>query len=116
MTEERCLGPLSAIPDGGAKGFAAAPGSFTGLFAVRRGKVLRVYVNACPHIGLPLEMLPDKFLDAKGDKIVCTAHGACFRFEDGLCVAGPCVDEELEAVPARVDASGEVWVPASAGR
>lgn len=113
--QERCLGRLDAIPDGGAKGFPAAPGGFTGLVAVRRGAVLRVYVNACPHVGLPLDLLPDHFLDSKGEKIVCSAHGARFRIEDGLCVTGPCLGERLEPVPVQLDAEGGIWVPAGAG-
>ena len=110
----RTLCRLDEIPDGGARGFPAAPGGFTGLFAVRRGGRVFVYVNSCPHIGLPLEPLPDRFLDARRQNIVCSAHGARFRVEDGVCVSGPCLGEALEAVEARI-VDGEVVVPADAG-
>lgn len=113
--EERELCRLEDIPDGESRGFPAAPGAFTGLFAVRRGDRIFVYVNSCPHIGLPLDPAPDRFLDAKRQAIVCSAHGALFRIEDGLCTSGPCFGEHLEAVPARVDAEGRVMVPATAG-
>ena len=113
---ERMLGRLDAIEDGGAKGYPAAPGGFTGLFAVRRGATVRVYVNACPHVGLPLEMQPDRFLDGRREKIVCTAHGARFRIDDGVCISGPCLGEALEPVKHRLDAEGMIWVPESAGR
>lgn len=115
MTDERALCRLEDIPDGGSKGFAAAPGAFTGLFAVRRGRQVWVYVNSCPHIGLPLDPVPDRFLDAKRQAIICAAHGARFRIEDGFCTAGPCYGDSLEAVEARVDADGRVIVPADAG-
>lgn len=111
---ERTLCRLDDIPDGGARGFPAAPGGFTGLFAVRRGERVFVYVNSCPHIGLPLEPLPDRFLDGRREKIVCSAHGARFRVEDGVCVSGPCLGDALEAVEARV-MDGAVVVPADAG-
>ena len=111
---ERTLCRLDDIPDGGARGFPAAPGGFTGLFAVRRGERVFVYVNSCPHIGLPLEPLPDRFLDARRQNIVCSAHGARFRVEDGVCVSGPCLGEALESVEARI-VDGEVVVPADAG-
>ncbi len=94
---------------------AAAPGGFTGLFAVRRGDRVFVYVNSCPHIGLPLEPLPHRFLDTRRQNIVCSAHGARFRIEDGVCVSGPCLGEALEAVEARI-VDGQVVVPADAGR
>ena len=112
---ERVLCALEDIPDGGSKGFAAAPGAFTGLFAVRRGARVWVYVNSCPHIGVPLDPVPDRFLDAKKQMILCSTHGARFRIEDGFCTSGPCYGESLEAVPARIDEEGRVLVPEDAG-
>jgi nitrite reductase/ring-hydroxylating ferredoxin subunit len=111
---ERVLCRVEDIAEGAAKGFAAAPGGFTGLFAVKKEGRIRVYVNSCPHIGLPLEMLPDRFLDSKRQTIICSAHGARFRIEDGLCITGPCMGEALEAVPVRI-VDGQVVVPAQAG-
>lgn len=112
---ERVLCRVDDIPEGESRGFAAAPGAFTGLFAVRRGGRVFVYVNSCPHLGLPLDPVPHRFLDAKRTAIVCSAHGARFRVEDGECVSGPCYGESLEAVPVRVDPEGRVIVPAEAG-
>ena len=110
----RALCRLEDIPEGGAKGFAAPPGGMPGLFAVRRGGVVRVYVNSCPHLGLPLEPVPDRFLDRRGGMVVCAAHGARFRIEDGVCVSGPCLGERLESVAAGV-VDGMVMVPDEAG-
>lgn len=112
---ERVLCALSDIPDGQSKGFPGAPGAFTGLFAVRRGRQVWVYVNSCPHIGVPLDPVPDRFLDAKRQVILCSTHGARFRIEDGFCVTGPCYGQSLEAVPARVDEQDRVVVPEDAG-
>jgi nitrite reductase/ring-hydroxylating ferredoxin subunit len=115
MPEERLLCRLDDIPDGRSKGFPGPDGSFIGLFAVRQGQALHVFVNACPHIGVPLDMLPDRFLDGPGRRIVCAVHGAYFRIPDGFCTSGPCAGDSLETVPARLDAEGRVWVPADAG-
>jgi nitrite reductase/ring-hydroxylating ferredoxin subunit len=112
---ERVLCALADIPDGEAKGFPAAPGAFTGLFAIRRGRRVWVYVNSCPHIGVPLDPVPDRFLDRKRETIVCSTHGARFRIEDGYCTSGPCYGEYLEAVPARLDEQDRVLVPEDAG-
>lgn len=106
---ERFLCALDDIADGGSRGFPAAPGGFIGLFAVRRGEAVFVYVNSCPHVGLPLEMQPHRFLDEAGERIICAAHGATFRVEDGLCVSGPCLGEGLEKVVFRVKC-GRVFV------
>ena len=112
---ERLLCHLADLPEGESRGFPPVPGGFTGLFAIRQGAAVRVYVNSCPHIGLPLDPAPDRFLDAKKTVIVCSAHGARFRIEDGECISGPCYGESLEAVPVRIDAEGRVLVPADAG-
>ena len=112
---ERVLCRLDELPEGESRGFPPAKGAFTGLFAIRRGSQVVVYVNSCPHIGLPLDPAPNRFLDAKKAHIVCSAHGARFRIEDGECFSGPCYGESLEAVPVRIDAEGRVIVPAEAG-
>jgi nitrite reductase/ring-hydroxylating ferredoxin subunit len=111
---DRVLCRVDEIPEGEARGFAAAPGGFTGLFAVKRDGTIRVWVNSCPHVGLPLEMVPHRFLDSKRQTIICSAHGARFRIEDGVCVTGPCIGEALESVPVRI-VDGQVVVPADAG-
>jgi nitrite reductase/ring-hydroxylating ferredoxin subunit len=101
--DERVLCRLDDIPDGGAKGFDPPPGRFTGLFAVRRGNAVWVYLNACPHLGVSLEIAPDRFLDAKRRHIQCSTHGALFRIEDGFCLKGPCAGESLTPIAARVE-------------
>ena len=113
MSEARVLCRLEDIPDGEARGFPPVPGGY-GLVAVRRGDRVHVYVNSCPHIGIPLESLPDRFLDGPRRHLVCTAHGARFRVEDGFCVSGPCAGDVLEAVAARLE-RGAVTVPGDAG-
>ena len=110
----RQLCRLEEIPDGGSRGFEAEPGR-AGLFAVRRGGRVWVYVNACPHIGIPLEMVPHRFMDRKGEAIICFTHGARFRVEDGECTSGPCAGDMLEAVPVVIEADGRVMVPHDAG-
>ena len=60
----------------------------------------RGFVNRCPHLGLPLETFPDRFLNALGDKLVCSAHGALFD-ATGHCLAGPCAGKRL--VPLELD-------------
>ncbi len=113
--EKRVLCRVADIPDPGAKGFPSAPGGFYGLFAVRKAGVVRVYVNSCPHIGVPLEPLPDRFLDTRKALIVCSAHGARFKIEDGHCVTGPCLGQSLEIVPHQ-EVDGVVVVARDAGK
>jgi nitrite reductase/ring-hydroxylating ferredoxin subunit len=99
----RALCPLDAIPPGGSRGFDAVEGHVTGLFAVREGETVRVYVNACPHLGVPLDWSPDQFLTADGARIVCATHGAEFRIADGLCLRGPCKGKSLQSIGVSVE-------------
>ena len=52
------------------------------------------FVNQCPHLGLPLETFPDRFLSTDGTHLICSAHGAQFDAA-GACFAGPCKGDAL---------------------
>lgn len=73
----------------------------------RRGRELNAWLNVCPHAGRRLDYAPGKFLREPG-RLVCAAHGAVFRLEDGLCLLGPCRGSHLRALPVRVGSDG--WV------
>lgn len=103
---DRISCPLDSIPQNGCKGLASSshPALDTAYFAVRQGQQLFVYRNRCPHLGIPLEWMPDQFLDRDGCYIQCATHGALFRIDNGQCVAGPCEGEFLESIPFRIEA------------
>ena len=94
---------LDEIAEPGAKGFSFRQGEylFHG-FVVRSGGRLLGFIDRCPHAGLPLALVPDRYLTREGDLILCSAHGAMFRIEDGLCLAGPCAGRGLEAWAVKV--------------
>jgi nitrite reductase/ring-hydroxylating ferredoxin subunit len=95
---------VAGLPDGEARGFSLTddPWPQQGL-VVRVGDELHVYVNRCPHALRYLNFRPDQFLSGDGTLIQCTAHGALFEKDTGLCIAGPCLDESLRRLPvARV--------------
>ena len=73
-----------------------------------------IYVNACPHLGVPLDWAPDRFLSTDGEHIVCSMHGAIFEIGTGLCLHGPCAGERLEVVAFEIVA-GEIMVDATVG-
>lgn len=112
-TRWRPLCAIADLADGEARGFPPPPGAHTGLFAVRRGERVHVYVNSCPHIGTPLEWMPDRFLSRDGKRIVCATHGAEFEIASGACTSGPCLGDCLEAVMIRID-DGILLVPEDA--
>jgi len=95
---------LADIPDPGGKGFYFRSGEklFMG-FVVRRLGLVKGDVDRCPHTGLPLAPLPDRYLVREGDLIICGSHGALFRIGDGHCIAGPCAGRALWPWPIRVE-------------
>ena len=68
------------------------------LFAIRQDNQLYAYWNSCPHVGVPLNWMPGKFLDIDKTFIQCSSHGAIFGIDSGKCVSGPCVGDHLSPV------------------
>ena len=101
---------LDDVPDGGSEGFVVdTDDGRCGLMVIRQGDGVVCYTNSCPHIGTPLDIHPGKFLDRAGAHILCTTHGALFNIDDGLCIAGPCVDDHLTPIATEVR-DGAVFV------
>ncbi len=94
------------VIEGASKGFQLDGQQ---LLAVRKDGILHVYLNRCPHRGIPLEWLPDQFLDSSGSLIQCATHGALFLIESGECVAGPCAGASLQSIPS-IERDGIIWL------
>ena len=82
----------------------AEPGSMprTG-FLFLHGDEPRAYVNQCPHLGIELNWMPGRFMDADNLFIQCSTHGALFKPDTGECIAGPCQGDALAALDLRLD-------------
>jgi nitrite reductase/ring-hydroxylating ferredoxin subunit len=94
---------LADLGDPGAKGITLeAPEGRRELFVVRRLGHVFAYENACPHIGTPLDFLPDRFLTRDGRHLLCSTHGALFEIATGFCIHGPCKGQSLRALPVAV--------------
>jgi nitrite reductase/ring-hydroxylating ferredoxin subunit len=107
------LGAVAELPDPGSEAFAV--GGIEG-FLVRRGALVRAYVDSCPHTGAPLAWSPDTYLDADGELVQCALHGALFLPDTGECVHGPCVGDWLTPLPLRLrDGRVELLLDAVAG-
>ena len=103
MTTPTPLCALADIADPGAKGFVVERnGARLRIFVVRQGDAGFGYVNSCPHVGAPLNLEDDKFLDIFQTGILCANHFALFEIESGHCVRGPCNGRNLEPFPVMV--------------
>lgn len=54
------------------------------------------YVNRCPHVGIGLDWVDNKFFTVDGRYLMCANHGAVFEPPTGECVWGPCVGASLQ--------------------
>ncbi len=108
---EHVLCAAADVPDGSGRGFVFGTGTGRrAVFVIRRGPDVYAYENSCPHVGTPLDWIPDQFLDRDGSHILCSTHGALFRIEDGHCVSGPCAGDTLKPVAIRVTGGQIVMV------
>lgn len=78
-------------------------------FVVRHAGVARAYLNRCAHAPVEMDWPAGRFFDESGLYLVCASHGATYRPEDGLCVAGPCRGKRLQPLVVR-ESAGRVWV------
>ncbi|AOY90273.1 2Fe-2S ferredoxin [Marinobacter salinus] len=65
----------------------------------------RAYVNQCPHLGVELNWMPGRFMDADNLFLQCSTHGALFKTDSGECIAGPCQGDALTALDLRITGS-----------
>jgi len=93
------------IPDGAARGIDLGEQRY---IVVRQANQVFAYRNRCPHLGIPLDWLPDEFMDLDAELLRCATHGALFLPDTGECVSGPCVGQFL--IPVNVTRSGDTVV------
>lgn len=106
----RRLCRLSEIPDGQSRGFDPEGTGRDTMFVVRRGDHVFGYRDRCPHHDRArMAWKKDRYLNADGSRIRCSAHGALFAIEDGVCEIGPCLGQALTRV-GLVVRSGQVYI------
>ena len=81
----------------------------TPAFAIRHGGRVYAYLNRCAHIAMELDWKPGKFLDAEGEYLICSTHGALYAPESGACRGGPCRGAGLTRLDV-FEADGRVYM------
>lgn len=102
---------MTALPDGDARGVDPLGAGQDSILLVRQGASVYGYRDLCPHFGVtPLPWRRHAYLNHARDMIVCAAHGALFRIDDGVCVSGPCLGQALTPVQLDIRADGAVYL------
>ncbi len=60
------------------------------------------YLNQCAHVAMELDWQAGQFFDSEGEHLICASHGALYRADTGVCVAGPCLGKQLTPVPLKI--------------
>ena len=91
------LCPLDDRPENAARGYTLdIRGREVEVVVVDRDQSLYAYINSCPHTGVTLNWLPDRFLDNSERYLQCSTHFALFEVETGRCIQGPCHGQSLQ--------------------
>jgi nitrite reductase/ring-hydroxylating ferredoxin subunit len=105
MTPMLQIATLDQIPPEGLR-FRYHDGPFEEeglLLRTRDGRVV-AYKNECRHLPMPLDDRdPGVLWDDRRVHLVCSAHAAMYRPDDGLCVSGPPEGSHLRSLPILVD-------------
>ena len=65
-------------------------GRIWSAFVIRYEGKAYCYLNACSHVGLKLNGNLNELFGRDGATLLCRAHGASYRADDGKCKDGPC--------------------------
>lgn len=94
---------INDVPLNSACGFEVVKnGTIINIIVVNWKNKFSLYKNHCPHTGVGLEWTPNNFFNRDNTYLQCSTHGALFRPDDGLCIAGPCAGKSLEKLPITI--------------
>jgi ketohexokinase len=81
-----------------------------GIVLIKYEEEVKAYENNCPHQDVPLNEAYKIDVNPFEKTMKCSVHDAYFKVEDGYCVEGPCMGEELEPIPLRIDEKGDIYL------
>jgi nitrite reductase/ring-hydroxylating ferredoxin subunit len=93
----KLIGRVGELAHGASKKFTIRRGEFEAeaLLVNYQGRLF-AYLNRCPHIGISLDWVENRFFTVDGRYLMCANHGAVFEPATGECVWGPCVGAALQ--------------------
>ena len=96
---------LAALEDGGVVAVRLSPDASgrprEAIILFDSLRIVRAYVNLCRHLPIPLDAASRDFV--RDGQLQCATHGARYRLQDGLCVAGPCRGASLFALEVHIE-------------
>ncbi|SDC34678.1 Rieske 2Fe-2S domain-containing protein [Natrinema hispanicum] len=100
--DPRRIAPLADIPTHGTLRCEARSGNRgTELILRRVGDDVTAWRNSCPHKP-EVRLDPGSGAIIRDEQVVCHEHGARFECGNGVCTAGPCRGDALDAIAVTV--------------
>ncbi len=81
-----------------------------GIILIKYEEEVKAYENNCPHQDVPLNEAYKVDVNPFDKTMKCSVHDAYFQVEDGYCIDGPCMGDELAPIPIRVDKDGNIFL------
>ena len=107
--DPRYVAPLADVPaDGTLRCEARAGNRGTELIVRRVADGVSAWRNSCPHKP-EVRLDPGPGAIVRDEQLVCHEHGARFECGDGVCTAGPCRGDALDAITVAVR-DGDVYL------
>ena len=95
--------PESALEDGASLKFRVLENErLIEAFLIRHAGQYYAYKNRCAHMALTLDLEDNDFFTIDYGALICKTHGAMYQPDTGVCFAGPCYAESLEALQLEV--------------
>ena len=80
------------------------------VILIKHENEIKAYENNCPHQDVPLNEAYKVDVNPFEKTMKCSVHDAYFQIEDGMCVEGPCINEELVPVAILMDDKGDIYL------
>lgn len=80
------------------------------VILIKHDHEIKAYQNNCPHQNVPLNEAYKIDVNPFEKTLKCSVHDAFFNIEDGICIEGPCYNDELTQVKIEVDKMGDIYL------
>ena len=81
-----------------------------GIILIKYEDGVKAYENNCPHQDVPLNEAYKVDVNPFDKTMKCSVHDAYFQVEDGYCIDGPCMGDELAQIPIRIAENGDIFL------
>lgn len=80
------------------------------VILIQSNDEVKAYANNCPHQDVPLDEAYKIDINPFEKTMKCSVHDAYFSIGEGICIEGPCLNDELTPIPIKINAKGDIYL------